>query len=645
MKGQQEFPESWTMPADAVWLNSEPVDVDGQSPVVTVVFFWDYTNAQCLDALSYVVAWCHAYESQSVRILSVHSPEFDFANSEPAVMGAVSALGIRCPVALDVDFRIWDHYGVREWPTFLVADSSLRIRYRDAGVWGVFNVEAVIQDLLRTHSPHVELPMPQEPHRSRDEPGLPLAKVTSDFRAGYEHDSLGNVEGYEPHRVVSYAPTRGPMEEGRYYLEGKWLNQRTCVAVAKSHEGSDTTITVPYTAAEVNAVIHPAGETGFVAEITENGEALSEAVAGEHVRFVGTGPNRRSQLLVSDSKLYRIIKREQVQSGVLRIQARSSGFSLYGMSFASAPALEDPEVGHVAKAMVAGMARAEASILAAPYRRPDAGADDAAEEAAPVEVAAAIVQEPSEPPAPPEAGPQQDISIAETSVEEAAAPAEAAVELAEAAQNEHTADDAPLSDPDAASPPEPSPPPVESAEHAEATADVAEVAHGEPSDAAPEPVATIEVSEATEPAEEAPAPLPAADAAPTEPAEVPTEQALEPQKPAGAKPKAAPGAAKPKKAASPPRPAKANKPAGSPAPKPAKPKKPSEPRANVADMAATAPESVAAQPSEAPSAKAGGGKKSSKSNRGIVVPDEAAAALLRTKSGKKPRANGKKGGA
>jgi thiol-disulfide isomerase/thioredoxin len=421
MTSQHDFPRAPEFPSGSTWLNEDDLALRELAGHVVLLHFWDYTNIYCIDVLPYVRAWQDAYEEMGLRIVGVHTPEFDFAKSQPAVQTAVDALNITYPVLLDNDHAFWNAIGNKVWPSFYVLDPLGRVRYSDFGEWGYGAVEAVIQDLLRELNPEAALPAPVEPIRERDEVGIPLWPVTSDFQTGYEHGTIGNPEGFEPHRVVKYALHREPMEEGRYYLEGKWLNQRFCVAVAKSHEGSEACIAIPYTAAEVNMVVNPAGEVGFTVEITDNNEPLTEDSATDHIRFVGEPDGRRSQLVISDAKMYRLIKHEEVRTGVLRIYARSSGFSVYGFTFLSSPYKQGEAVDAAVGGFLENLAKAEHSVLLPPpplSERPVA-------EPSPAKVAKKKSKKPAEPP--PEEQPAKKVASKKAPApKKTAAPAKAA---------------------------------------------------------------------------------------------------------------------------------------------------------------------------------------------------------------------------
>ena len=331
---------------------------------VVLIYFWDYTNLGCIESLAYIKAWREKYRRLGLRMVGVHTPEFPFGRSAVAVRSAVSALGIKTPILLDGEFEVWNAYGNRTWPGFFVINTEGEIVYSDIGECAFDNIESVIQDLLRTEKNKRTLPELTDRVQPEDEAGLPMFDPTPTVLTGYEAESIGNEEGFEPHRVVSYEVRPKKMEEGRFYLHGKWLNHRFSVAVAKAHDGPEASIEIPYTAKEVNVVIHPQGDLGFSVNLELNGQPLSKANCGENVRLTGRGASRTSVLVVSETKMYRIVNHDKMQTGVLKMSSRSGGLAIYSFSFKGSTERDGEKIKPPVKALLNNKAKAKKSIVA-----------------------------------------------------------------------------------------------------------------------------------------------------------------------------------------------------------------------------------------------------------------------------------------
>ena len=55
--------------------------------------------------------------------MGVHSPKFSSERETEALRAAVLRLDLSHPVVNDRDFRVWQAYAVRAWPT-LIADTN-----------------------------------------------------------------------------------------------------------------------------------------------------------------------------------------------------------------------------------------------------------------------------------------------------------------------------------------------------------------------------------------------------------------------------------------------------------------------------------------------------------------------------------------
>ena len=68
--------------------------------------------------------------SRELAVVGVHSPKFLSERESASVRAAILRLEVGHPVVNDRDFRIWQAYAVRAWPTLMF---SLMLRHRDSG--------------------------------------------------------------------------------------------------------------------------------------------------------------------------------------------------------------------------------------------------------------------------------------------------------------------------------------------------------------------------------------------------------------------------------------------------------------------------------------------------------------------------------
>ena len=138
---------------------------------VPLVWFWDYCSLNSLRALPYLQEWHRRYADAGLRIIAVHSPQFEFGRDPEMVTNAVQRLEIEFAVALDPGFDIWRLYGNEVWPALYLWDRKAKLRHFHFGEGLYDQTEAVIQDLLWEIDARSELPPLMPPIRSTDKSG------------------------------------------------------------------------------------------------------------------------------------------------------------------------------------------------------------------------------------------------------------------------------------------------------------------------------------------------------------------------------------------------------------------------------------------------------------------------------------------
>jgi thioredoxin family protein len=138
---------------------------------VPLVWFWDYCSLNSLRALPYLQEWHRRYADAGLRVIGVHSPQFEFARDPETVANAIRGLAIEFAVALDPDFEIWRLYGNEVWPALYLWDRRAKLRHFHFGEGRYDETEAAIQNALLEIDGGLDLPAPMVPIRLTDSPG------------------------------------------------------------------------------------------------------------------------------------------------------------------------------------------------------------------------------------------------------------------------------------------------------------------------------------------------------------------------------------------------------------------------------------------------------------------------------------------
>jgi Thioredoxin like C-terminal domain/AhpC/TSA family len=159
-------------PPDTTWINAPFVRMGtllGSN--AALVWFWDLASLNSVRALPYVREWHRRYEDLGLRVLGVHSPQFDFGHDPEVVAAAVRRLEISFPVAVDSDFEIWRQYGNEVWPALYLWDRRGVLHYFHYGEGAYEETETAIAEVLHEIDARAELPPPLAPLRPTDRPG------------------------------------------------------------------------------------------------------------------------------------------------------------------------------------------------------------------------------------------------------------------------------------------------------------------------------------------------------------------------------------------------------------------------------------------------------------------------------------------
>jgi len=151
--GQLALPSEGTLPeikslGIGPWFNSQPLVTGDLRGRVVLIDFWTYSCINCLRSIPYVKAWDERYRKDGLVVIGVHAPEFAFERDSANVAKAVKDLGIRYPVVMDNDWKLWRALHNNYWPAHYFIDAEGRVRFHHFGEGEYDTSERVIRQLL-----------------------------------------------------------------------------------------------------------------------------------------------------------------------------------------------------------------------------------------------------------------------------------------------------------------------------------------------------------------------------------------------------------------------------------------------------------------------------------------------------------------
>lgn len=112
------------LPPDSIWLNTDrPLSLKNLKGRIVLLDFWTYGCINCLHVLPDLKYLEEKYRN-SLTTIAVHSAKFGHEQETENIRQAILRYDIEHPVLIDNDFRVWQDYAVRAYPTFVVIDAQ-----------------------------------------------------------------------------------------------------------------------------------------------------------------------------------------------------------------------------------------------------------------------------------------------------------------------------------------------------------------------------------------------------------------------------------------------------------------------------------------------------------------------------------------
>ncbi len=124
------------------WLNTDkPLSLAGLKGKVVLLDFWTYGCINCIHIIPDLKKLEAKYPNELV-VIGVHSAKFDNEKETENIRRIIMRYEIEHPVYNDADFKVWQSYGIRAWPTQVLIDPA---GYIIGGVSGEGNYELIDQ--------------------------------------------------------------------------------------------------------------------------------------------------------------------------------------------------------------------------------------------------------------------------------------------------------------------------------------------------------------------------------------------------------------------------------------------------------------------------------------------------------------------
>ncbi len=108
------------LPQDFVWLNTpRPLSLRELRGQLVLLDFWTYCCINCMHVVPVLAELEERHRNDPLVVIGVHSAKFEGERDPERIRDAIERYGIRHPVLVDREMRVWHDFAVRSWPTLV----------------------------------------------------------------------------------------------------------------------------------------------------------------------------------------------------------------------------------------------------------------------------------------------------------------------------------------------------------------------------------------------------------------------------------------------------------------------------------------------------------------------------------------------
>jgi thiol-disulfide isomerase/thioredoxin len=149
------------------WLNTaRPLELEDFKGRVILLDFWTYACVNCIQALPEIKKLEEQFGSK-LTVIGVHSGKFNNEKNLSAIKKAILKYDITHPVVNDPNFEIWNNFGAKSWPTFVLINPHGNIEEIYSGENELVNVKEDVSQLIKKYKYQINrdtLPVRLEKH-------------------------------------------------------------------------------------------------------------------------------------------------------------------------------------------------------------------------------------------------------------------------------------------------------------------------------------------------------------------------------------------------------------------------------------------------------------------------------------------------
>jgi peroxiredoxin len=231
-------------------INADTLRLADYSGQPVLLFFYDGGDMASHNLLPYVNEWHRRYEGDGLKVIGIHSPEFEALKLKYNAAEVVSRAKLAFPVGFDSSRSVYATYGLKAVPTFILLKPGLEIVLEASRPKSYVEIETAIQNLLVTLKPGIVNPFIVRPFKPADDPSGHVLPATPMLVLGHNSAAIANLDSAAYGKFKNYSDSRDRLK-GKVFLQGYWKVGPSSISYEQQYRSSEDHLRVVYTGKDV----------------------------------------------------------------------------------------------------------------------------------------------------------------------------------------------------------------------------------------------------------------------------------------------------------------------------------------------------------------------------------------------------------
>jgi thiol-disulfide isomerase/thioredoxin len=320
-------------PAGAQWLNTDrPLSMADLQGRIVLLDFWTYCCINCMHVIPDLKRLEEKYPH--LVVIGVHSAKFANEKVLDNIRHAVLRYELTHPVVADNDFALWNAYGIRAWPSFVLIDPAGNVAAKTSGEGPFAMFDDAIASLTEAFDGTVDrrpfstdLVRDRTPRSALSYPGK--IEVDTGGRRLFLTDSNNNrIIVFRPDGEITHVigagsegSTDGRYEEAEFYRPQGMAYHPDTDSLYVADTENHMVRRVDLTGGTVETVLGNGYQGGYANKGTGTDLALNSpwdlVILGDHLYIAMAGPHQlwRMDMRTREAERYAGSGREDITDG------------------------------------------------------------------------------------------------------------------------------------------------------------------------------------------------------------------------------------------------------------------------------------------------------------------------------------------